>query len=121
VADLNGDGRLDAVVTALSAPAEVWINESPGDAHWLDLRLEGTKSNRDGIGARIKVTAGTATQYNHVSFAAGYASSSAAPAHFGLGGAKSADLVEIRWPSGIVQELRNVEADRVVRVKEPAQ
>jgi hypothetical protein len=120
VADLNGDGRLDVVVTALSAPAEIWMNDSPGTAHWLDLQLEGTKSNRDGIGARIKVTAGTATQYNHVSFAAGYASSSAAPTHFGLGAAKSADL-EIRWPSGIVQELKNVEADRVLRVKEPSQ
>jgi hypothetical protein len=121
VADLNGDGRPDVVVTALSAPAEIWMNDSPGNAHWLDLRLEGTKSNRDGIGARIKVTCGTVTQYNHVSFAAGYASSSAAPTHFGLGTAKSADVVEIRWPSGIVQELRNVQADSVLKVKEPAQ
>jgi hypothetical protein len=121
VADLNGDGRLDVVVAALNAPAEVWINDSPGSAHWLDIRLEGTKSNRDGIGARIKVTAGAATQYNHVSFAAGYASSSAASTHFGLGVAKSADLVEIRWPSGIVQQLRNIPADRVVKVTEPSQ
>jgi hypothetical protein len=120
VADLNGDGRLDVVVTALSAPAEVWINDSPGSAHWLDLRLEGTKSNHDGIGARIKVTAGPATQYNHVSFTAGYASSSAAPTHFGLGSAVSADLVEIRWPSGIVQELRSVQGDRVITVREPS-
>jgi hypothetical protein len=58
-------------------------------------------------------------QYNHVSFAAGYASSSASPTHFGLGASKSADVVEIRWPSGILQELRNVAADRVVKVKEP--
>jgi hypothetical protein len=120
VADLNGDGRLDVVVPALGAPAEIWINDSPGGAHWLDLRLEGTKSNRDGIGARIKVTAGTATQYNHVSFAAGYGSASAVPTHFGLGTAKSADLVEIRWPSGIVQELKNVQIDSVVTVEEPA-
>ena len=60
VGDLNGDGRLDVVTTALSAPAEVWLNDSPGQAHWLELKLEGTISNRDGIGARIKVTAGGA-------------------------------------------------------------
>jgi hypothetical protein len=119
VGDLNGDGRLDMVVTALSAPAEVWLNDSTGGRHWLAFELRGTTSNRDGIGARIKVTAGGAVQYNHVSFAAGYASSSAGPTHFGLGVSKSADLVEIRWPSGITQELRNVAADRVVKVKEP--
>ncbi|MGD0049882.1 MAG: CRTAC1 family protein [Bryobacteraceae bacterium] len=119
IGDLNGDGRLDVVVTALSAPAEIWLNDSPGGRHWIEFQLQGTTSNRDGIGARIKVTAGGTLQYNHVSFAAGYASSSACPTHFGLGPYKSADLVEIRWPSGIVQELRNVAADRVVKVKEP--
>jgi hypothetical protein len=117
--DLNGDGRLDVVVNAINAPAEVWINDGPGRNHWLDLDLEGTKSNRDGIGARIKVVAGGSAQYNHVSFAAGYASSSAGPVHFGLGPNSSADLVEIHWPSGIVQQLKNVPADRVVKVKEP--
>ena len=78
VGDLNGDGRLDVVVTALAAPAEVWLNDSPGGSHWIELALEGTKSNRDGIGARIKVAAGGVAQYTQVSFAAGYASSSAA-------------------------------------------
>lgn len=120
VGDLNGDGRLDVVTSALSAPAEVWLNDSPGKAHWLELKLEGTVGNRDGIGARIKVTAGAGVQYGQVSFAAGYASSSAAPTHFGLGPAATAGVVEIRWPSGIVQELRNVAADQVVRVKEPS-
>jgi hypothetical protein len=120
VGDLNGDGRLDVVTTALSAPAEVWLNDSPGRAHWLELKLEGTFSNRDGAGARIKVTAGGTVQYNHVSFAAGYASSSAAPVHFGLGAASSAGLIEIRWPSGVVQELKNIAADRVIHVSEPS-
>ena len=121
VGDLNGDGRLDVVVSALSAPAELWINDTGGGNHWLELRLEGVKSNRDGIGAKIKVVAGGSAQYNEVSFAAGYASSSAGPAHFGLGSHSSADLVEVHWPSGIVQVLKDVAADRVVRVKEPAQ
>jgi hypothetical protein len=119
VGDLNGDGRLDVVTSALSAPAEVWLNDSPGNAHWLELKLEGTASNRDAIGARIKLMAGGIAQYSHVSYAAGYASSSAAPTHFGLGSAAEASL-EIRWPSGLVQEIRNVAADRVMRVKEPA-
>jgi hypothetical protein len=120
VGDFNGDGRLDVVTTALSAPAEIWLNDSPGDAHWLELKLEGAVSNRDGIGARIKVTAGASVQYGHVSFAAGYASSSAAPTHFGLGSAATASLVEIRWPSGVVQELKDVAADRVIAIKEPS-
>ena len=120
VGDLNGDGRLDVVVSAIGAPAEIWLNQSPGNNHWLELKLQGTKSNRDGIGARIKVVAGTFVQYNHMSTSAGYASSSAGPVHFGLGTHNSADLIEIRWPSGILQELRNVAGDRVVTVEEPA-
>ena len=119
VGDLNHDGRLDVVVSAISAPAEIWINDSPGANHWLEFDLEGSRSNRDAIGARIKLVAGGSAQYNHVSFAAGYASSSAAPLHFGLGLNHFAELVEIRWPSGTVQQLRNVPADRVLKVKEP--
>ncbi len=119
VGDLNGDGLLDVVVSALSAPAEVWINTSPGNHHWLELNLEGIRSNRDGIGARIKLVAGGSAQYQQLSFAAGYASSSAAPVHFGLGTDKTAALVEIRWPSGILQTLKDVPADRVMKLKEP--
>jgi hypothetical protein len=120
VGDLNGDGRLDVVVSAIGAPAEVWLNDSATKNHWLEFKLQGTRSNRDGIGARIKVVSKSITQYNHMSTAAGYASSSAGPVHFGLGKDSSADLVEIRWPSGIVQQLRNVAADRIVAVREPS-
>jgi len=116
--DLNHDGKLDLVVTAISAPAEIWLNDSPNDNHWFEISLQGTKSNRDGIGARIRVTAGGKSQYNHVSTASGYASSSAGPVHFGLGTAKTVDELEIRWPSGIVQTLRNIQCDQVLRVKE---
>ncbi|MGO9898037.1 MAG: CRTAC1 family protein [Bryobacteraceae bacterium] len=119
VADFNGDGRLDVVVAALGAPAEIWMNESPGDSHWLELALEGTRSNRNGIGARIKVVSKSMTQYDQVSTAAGYASSSAGPVHFGLGKDAGADRIEIRWPSGATQTLRDVAGGRIVRVKEP--
>jgi hypothetical protein len=119
IGDLNGDGRVDVVVTALKAPAEIWMNESPGNNHWLELKLEGTKSNRDGIGARIKVVTKSGVQYDHMSTAAGYASSSAGPVHFGLGANASVDLIEIRWPSGVVQQLHDVAADRILRIKEP--
>ena len=118
--DFNHDGRLDIVVTALSAPAEIWINDSPGDNHWLELALQGTKSNRDAIGAKIKIVAGGQAQFNHVTTASGYASSSAGPVHFGLGAAKSVDQIEIRWPSGIKQELNHVQVDQILHVKEPS-
>jgi hypothetical protein len=118
VGDLNHDGKLDIVVTALSAPAEIWMNDSPNSNHWLELKLEGTKSNRDAIGALLRLVAGGQTQFNHVTTACGYASSSAGPVHFGLGSAKMVDEIEIRWPSGITQVLKNVPADQILRVRE---
>jgi hypothetical protein len=117
--DFNGDGRLDIVVTAISAPAEIWMNDSYETNHWLEVKLEGTKSNRDGIGALIKVVTKNGTQYNHLSTSVGYASSSAGPVHFGLGRDAVAGLIEVRWPSGIVQQLKNVSGDRVIQIKEP--
>jgi len=119
VGDLNGDGKLDVVVSAINAPAEIWMNQSPGGHHWIEFKLQGTKSNRDGIGARIKLVTKSGAQYNHMTTSCGYASSSAGPVHFGLGANTSADLVEIRWPSGIVQTMRDVAGDRIVAVKEP--
>ncbi len=118
IGDFNGDGALDVVVSALAAPAEIWINDTAPSGNWLAMELQGSTSNRDGIGARIKVAAGTLVQHRYVSFASGYASSSAGPTHFGLGANAKASLVEIRWPSGIVQRLRDVPANRVVRVTE---
>ena len=117
--DLDGDGRPDVLVTALGAPAEVWMNDSPSKHHWLELKLVGTVSNRDAIGATIKLTSKRLVQYNHVSTAAGYSSSSAGPVHFGLGPDDVADLIEIRWPSGIIQRLTGVKAGRVLEVREP--
>jgi hypothetical protein len=117
--DFNHDGKLDLVVTALSAPAELWINDSANENHWLEIALQGTKSNRDGIGARIRVLAGGQNQYNLMSTASGYASSSAGPLHFGLGRAAKTDQVEIRWPSGQIQLLKDVNSDQIIKVREP--
>jgi hypothetical protein len=116
--DLDGDGRIDIVVTALLGPPEIWMNRSEGSGHWLDLALEGTKSNRDGIGAIAKVVTSAGAQYNHMTTSVGYASSSHGPVHFGLGSETKAKVVEVRWPSGIVQTLKDVPADRIIKVKE---
>jgi hypothetical protein len=116
--DLNHDGKLDLVVTALSAPAEIWINDSPSDNHWLEIALQGTKSNRDGIGAKIRIVAGGLTQFNHMTTATGYASSSTGPVHFGLGSAKTIDEIAVYWPSGIKQVFENVQTDQILRIKE---
>jgi hypothetical protein len=121
--DFDRDGRVDVVVTSLGEPAELWWNRSADPGHWLDVRLVGTKSNRDGIGAVVKL-ASTADprwrqQFNHMTTAVGYASSSAGPVHFGTGSARTVD-VEVRWPSGTVQELKDVAADRTLTVRESA-
>ena len=117
--DFNGDGRIDAVVTSMDDNAELWMNRSPGHNHWLDIALQGVKSNRDGIGARVKVVTKAGAQYNHQTSSVCYASSTLGPVHFGLGGESVAQTIEITWPSGIEQTLKNVDADRIVRVIEP--
>jgi hypothetical protein len=118
--DLDGDGRTDVVATALSAGAEIWMNRSNNKNHWLDIALRGVKSNRDGIGARIKVVSKSGSQYNHMTTSVCYASSSDGPVHFGLGNDTRADSVTIWWPSGVVQNLNNVNADQILRVTEPS-
>ena len=92
VADFNGDGRLDVVVLSLGSPAELWLNESAPERHWLIVRLIGTKSNRDGIGARIAV----GTQVRTMTTSVGYASSSHAGAHFGLGDQSGEALARLK-------------------------
>jgi len=117
--DLDGDGKVDVVVSAIGKGAEIWINRSANSGHWLDVALHGTKSNRDGIGARIKLVTKTGAQYNHMTTSVGYASSSDGPVHFGLGTDRRAEEIEIHWPSGTVQTLRGVAADRIIEVTEP--
>ncbi len=114
-ADFDTDGRMDVVVSSLAGPAEIWHNVSPAENHWLRLKLTGTKSNRDGIGAQIRI----GKQHNIMTSAVGYASSSHGPVHFGLGAAETVDEIEIHWPSGTVQTLRNQKTNQTLEVKEP--
>ena len=113
--DFDGDGRVDIVVSALEEPAELWRNTTPNIGSWIAFRLIGSESNRDGIGARIRV----GNQWNEMSSAVSYASSSLGPVHFGLGASESAGDVEVHWPSGRVQRVKIQGVNRVVTVTEP--
>jgi hypothetical protein len=113
-ADFNGDGRIDAVVSALGEPAELWENVSRVAQHWIALKLTGTKCNRDGIGARIRI----GNQVAEVTSTVGYASSANTPVHFGLGSMATIPKIEIRWPGGGVQTLTGVKADQVLTVRQ---
>ena len=114
IADFNADGRLDIVVLTLGSAAELWQNDSAPDRRWLIVRLTGTKSNRDGIGARITV----GDQMRTMTTAMGYASSSHAGAHFGLGDQAGPVRLEIEWPSGTKQVVENVAVNQVLEVRE---
>jgi enediyne biosynthesis protein E4 len=114
IADFNGDGRLDVVVVSLGSAAELWQNGGSPASKWLIVRLKGTKSNRDGIGARVIV----GNQVRTMTTAMGYASSSHAGLHFGLGEQAGPVRVEVLWPSGIRQTMENVEVNRVLDVTE---
>jgi enediyne biosynthesis protein E4 len=119
-ADFDNDGRLDAVVSNVNGPARLFRNVTANTGHWLALKLTGTSSNRDGLGAKVAVTlANGGKLYNHSSTCVGYASSSEPMVRFGLGKEAAAKLIEIRWPSGKVQQLHDITADRVVKVREP--
>jgi hypothetical protein len=117
--DLNNDGKIDVVVSAIGSPAELLYNTSTNNNHWILIRTVGVKSNRDGIGTRIKITGASGfVQYNHVTTAGSYASSNDPRAHFGLGADKVIKEIELRWPSGSVQLLHNVKADQILTVTE---
>ena len=120
IGDIDNDGRLDAVVTTNDGPLYVLRNETITSNHWLILKLVGHKSNRDAIGAEVKVKTGKNSQLATVTTASSYLSASDKRVHFGLGAAKVADTIEIRWPSGILQTLKNVSADQILQVDEPS-
>jgi hypothetical protein len=120
--DLDNDGRVDMVVTVLGGGVKLFRNISANASHWILLKLVGTKSNRMGIGSRIRIVAEDRTvQWNHVTTAVGYASSSDSRVHFGLGRNKRIKDLQVLWPSGIVQELHDVGVDQIVEIEEPRQ
>jgi hypothetical protein len=116
IADFDADGRLDVVVLTLGSRAELWKNETEAVNQWLIVRLEGTRSNRDGIGARVRI----GDQVRTMTTAAGYASSSHAGVHFGLKPSSGPLRVEVQWPSGTRQTVENVNPNQVLAVKEPS-
>jgi hypothetical protein len=111
---------LDIVVTVLNGKAKILRNVTANSNHWVTFQLVGTKSNRMGIGAQLKVTAEDgASQYDIVSTSAGYAASRDPRAHFGLGSNKIVKQLEIRWPSGARQVLKDLPTDQIHRIVEP--
>lgn len=119
VLDFDNDGRLDLLLTALADRPFLLRNRCPLQNHWLKLQLEGTRSNRSGYGARITLTAGDLTRRAEALCPTGFLTQGDPRVHFGLGARSKADRLEIRWPSGVVQTLRDVAADQVLRVREP--
>src|SRR5260370_2212421 len=117
--DLNNDGFMDLVVTSLDEKPRILLNSGGNGNHWLLVNTIGRRSNRDGIGAALKLTTASGrTLYNHVTTSVGFMSSSDKRVHFGLGSEKEIKSLEIRWPSGIVQKLKNLRANQLLTIKE---
>ena len=120
VGDLDNDGRLDAVVSTNGGAAHILHNETRTDNHWVTLALTGHTSNRDAIGALVKLTTAHGTQFATVSTTGSYLSSNDKRVHFGLGADTTIKSIEIHWPSGIVQHLADQPTDRSISIDEPA-
>jgi enediyne biosynthesis protein E4 len=116
-ADFDNDGRIDAAVTSLNDPIELWMNRSPLQ-HWLQLKLKGTRSNASALGAKIVCRSAQHTQVAFVANSVGYASASDLRVHFGLGDDRKVSL-DIHWPSGLVQQMKDVPADQRLTIQEP--
>lgn len=118
--DLNNDGKIDVVVTVLNGAPEIWMNRSHNRNHWIILKLVGVESNRDGLGTKIKVTTSLGSQYNQANTAMSYNSSSDKRVHFGLSSATVIESIELTWPSGIRQVLKNINSDQILTITESA-
>jgi hypothetical protein len=119
-ADLNNDGFMDIVVTSLNEKPRILLNSADNGAHWLLIQPVGQRTNRDAIGTRFKLTTASGrTLYNHVTTSVGFMSSSDRRVHFGLGSERMISSIEVRWPGGIVQTLKNVQTDQILKIDEP--
>jgi hypothetical protein len=119
VADYDNDGDLDVLVVNLNNRPSLYRNDNGNRNHWIGFRLEGTRSNRDAIGARIEIEAGGLKQVSEVRSGESYLSHNDFRIHFGLGAATAIDRGRIRWPNGNTQELGGFEVDRFVTIREP--
>jgi hypothetical protein len=117
-ADIDGDGDLDLAITANNGPAVLLRNEGGNANNWLRVKLAGTQSNRDGIGAKVTVTTGGQKQWNVVRSGSSYCSQSELPLTFGLGSNAAADSVEVAWPSGKVDKLGRTPGNKTLVVTE---
>ncbi len=118
VGDLWNDGRMSAVVSNMNAPPSLLVNQVRTPNHWVAFRLIGTKSNRDAIGARIRVKAGSRTLIDEVRSGSSFDSNNDMRVHFGLGAAAKIDWVEVRWPTGLLEKFENVDVEGVRTIKE---
>ena len=124
LADFNGDGRLDMVINNNNETPILYLNNLKKSGNAVELKLVGTRSNRDAIGACVRLTANGKTMMRQVEAGSGYASESMLPVHFGLGDADRIEAVEICWPSGLVQRIEGeslvaaLGVNRMVRVEE---
>jgi hypothetical protein len=116
--DLDNDGRLDILINNQNDPPTLLHNESESPGHWISIRTVGTKSNRDGIGARVTLVTGGRRQIQEVTSGGSYLSQNDLRVHFGLGSATKIDRIEVRWPSGAVDKIENASADRFLTVEE---
>jgi len=116
--DFDNDGNIDVLVWNMCEPPSLLKNENRSGNHWLSVKAVGTKSNRSAIGARITVAAGGRRQIREVLSGSSYISQSDLRQHFGLGPARKADEIEIRWPGGQVDKVTGVDADQFVTVLE---
>ena len=118
--DFDNDGDVDVLVFNMNEPPSLLRNEYAGSNHWISVKLEGTKSNRAALGATVKVTAAGRQQVQVVLSQSSYYSHDDLRLHFGLGSSSRADEIQIVWPSGVVETVRDVEGGRVVRIREGA-
>lgn len=118
LADIDNDGDLDVLVSNNGQVPQLFRNDGGNRNNWLEIYLIGTRSNRDGVGAQIKVIAGDLTLYDQRKGGVSYQSAHDPRLHFGLGLEKKIDLVEIRWTSGILDKLENLSANEIVSVRE---
>ena len=116
--DFNNDGRIDIVVTVLNGKPQLLMNRSRNQNHWIILKLVGVADNRDGLGTKVKITTANGVQFNEATTAVGYNSSSDKRVYFGLGNATVVDRIELAWPTGVKQELKNVTADQILTIIE---